>query len=109
MAPAQEAPVPAKTFYGAVDPVISLKFLKSATAPKPTLKAAFTASTHSTSEGIRTAEVQQKKSAREKLCSGHFGCTNVAVCKETSGTLYCREHKPKHVPVEQIFVEKKKM
>ena len=76
--PAQEAPEPAKTFYGAVGPAISLKVLKSATAPKPTLKAAFTASAHSTSE--ETAEVQQKKSAREKLCSGHFGCTNVAVC-----------------------------
>ena len=98
--------MPAKIFYGAVDLAISLKVLKSATAPKPTLKAAFTASAHSTSEG--TAEVQQKKSTHEKLCSGHFGCTNVTVFKENSGTLHCREHKPKHVPVVPIFVERKK-
>ena len=72
--------MPAKTFYGAVDPALALKVLKSAGAPKPTLKAAFTAKAQSTSEGI--AEVQNKKSTREKICSGHFGCTNVAVSKE---------------------------
>ena len=51
-APAQEAPMPAKTFYGPVDPTLALKVLKqqAASAPTPTLKGAFHAKHPSSSE-----------------------------------------------------------
>ena len=105
-APAQEAPMPSKTFYGAVDPTLALKVLKqqAATAQTPTLKGAFQAKHPSSTE--TTAET--KKPARDKLCNGFFGCKNIATFKETSGTLFCRDHKPKNVPLETVQVEKKK-
>ena len=49
-----------------------------------------------------------KKLARDKLCNGFFGCKNIATSKEASGTLFCRDHKPKNVPLESVLVEKKK-
>ena len=82
-------------------------YFRSAAAPKPTLKADFHATAHSTFEG--TGKVQQKKSTCDKLCSGNFGCTNVAFFKDNSGTLYCKDHKPKQVPGAPIFVEKKNL
>ena len=105
-AQAQEAPMPSKTFYGAVDPTLALKVLKqqAATAQTPTLKGAFQAKHPSSTE--TTAET--KKPARDKLCNGFFGCKNIATFKETSGTLFCRDHKPKNVPLETVQVEKKK-
>ena len=105
-AQAQEAPMPSKTFYGAVDPTLALKVLKqqAATAQTPTLKGAFQAKNPSSTE--TTAET--KKPARDKLCNGFFGCKNIATFKETSGTLFCRDHKPKNVPLETVQVEKKK-
>ena len=98
--------MPSKTFYGAVDPTLALKVLKqqAATAQTPTLKGAFHAKHPSSSES--TAET--KKPARDKLCNGFFGCKNIATSKEASGTLFCRDHKPKNVPLESVLVEKKK-
>ena len=65
-AQAQEAPMPSKTFYGAVDPTLALKVLKqqAATAQTPTLKGAFHAK-HPSSESTAAT----KKPARE-LCNG---------------------------------------
>ena len=100
-AQAQEAPMPSKTFYGAVDPTLALKVLKQQAAQTPTLKGAF-----QTKHPSSTAET--KKPARDKLCNGFFGCKNIATFKETSGTLFCRDHKPKNVPLETVQVEKKK-
>ena len=96
----------AKTFYGSVDPALALKVLQKQSAPRPTLKGAFTAKPPSTLEP--TEQPQPKKTTREKQCTGHFGCSNLAVFKEASGTLYCRDHKPKSVPVANVFVAKKK-
>ena len=38
-----------------------------------------------------------------------FGCANMAVSQEpVSGTLYCKEHKPKQVIVQPINIQEKK-
>ena len=67
---AQEEPVPAKSFYGAVDPSISLKVLKGA----PTLKAAFTAGMQDAKP--QPTQKQVKPKSRGKVCTGYFGCKN---------------------------------
>ena len=97
----QEGPVPAKSFYGAVDPTTSLKLLKGV----PPLKAAF-ASRHSSETSQEVSKQSSTKKQRGKNCTGHFGCNNLAVFIETSGTLYCREYRPHQVPT-AIGVEKK--
>ena len=64
---AQEAPVPAKSFYGDVDPITSLKVLKAV----PTLKSAFSA---------RTGELKesQKEPATKKKTSGRLAVATLA-------------------------------
>ena len=74
--------MPAKTFYGSVDPALALKVLQKQSAPRPTLKGAFTAKPPSTLEP--TEQPQPKKTTCEKQCTGHFGCSNLAVFKEAS-------------------------
>ena len=41
-----------------------------------------------------------------KKCTAHFGHNNNAVFEEKSGTLFCREHKPKKVPFPHVNVDK---
>ena len=87
-------------------PAVSLKILHG---PRPSLKEAFSA-TDSNIKGQSTADKIQKTNTRAKKCTSHFGCTNVAIAQEQSesGTLYCREHKPKQVPVLPIKNAEKK-
>ena len=99
----QEGPVPAKSFYGAVDPSTSLKVLKEV----PTLKSAFSGRAGDMKELENSKEPAPKKSKR-KTCTGYFGCKNSASFQETSGTLYCREHRPSKVTTTAIMVEKGK-
>ena len=68
--------------------------------PRPSLKEAFsgTASYQGT-----TPQQNTKKTSRGKKCTAHFGCANIATSQEPqSGTLYCRDHKPKQVTVQAI-------
>ena len=58
---AQEGPVPAKSFYGDVDPITSLKVLKAV----PTLKSAFSARAGEVKESPK--EPATKKKQREEL------------------------------------------
>ena len=83
--------MPAKSFYGAIDPTLALKVLKGA----PTLKGAFTAGV----QDCKAPSTQQKKKEKKKgqSCTGYFGCQNLAQYQEASGTLYCKEHRPKQV------------
>ena len=32
-----------------------------------------------------------------KNCTGYFGCNNLAIYQEQSGTLFCKVHRPKQV------------
>ena len=80
----------------------SLKLLKRT----PTLKAAFAASLPEDTSQQTTKEQTSKKPNRGKTCSGHFGCNNIAVFREDSGTLLCRDHKPKSVPTKPIVDDK---
>ena len=98
---AQEGPVPANFFYGAVDPSTSLKVLKAV----PTLKAAFAGGIPDSRSQQKQKEVSVKKT-HGKLCTSHFGCKNIAVCRESSGTLFCKKHKPRQVPTSAICSEK---
>ena len=94
--------VPAKTFYGAVDPSTSLKVMKGV----PTLKAAFAARVPEDASQQTSKEQSSKKQNRGKTCTAHFGCNNIAVFSEDSGTLFCRDHKPKNVPTKSIAGDK---
>ena len=78
---AQEGPVPAKPFYEAVDLTTLLKVLKAT----PTLKAVF----------------PLVLEMLNNLNSQIFG-----LFQEHSGTVYCREHKPKQILTTAILVEK---
>ena len=98
---AQEGPVPAKSFYGAVDPITSLKVLKAV----PTLKSAFSACTGEVKESEKEPAPKKHKG---KTCTGYFGCKNIASFQENSGTVYCREHRPKNIHTTAILVEKGK-
>ena len=97
---AKEGAVPAKSFYGAVDPTLALKVLKGV----PSLKAAFTAGMPDSKPP--PAQKQTKEKRKGKTCTGYFGCTNLAVFQEPSGTLFCRDHKPKQVQTVVIQSEK---
>ena len=71
---------------------VSIKILHG---PQHTLKDAFSGAV---SQGP-TAKTIPTKIFRGKKCTAHFGIANMAVSQEQSGTLYCREHRPKQVPV----------
>ena len=75
---AQEGPVPAKSFSGAVDPSVSLKVLTGV----PTLKATFAASMQDAIPPPSQKQVKPKNCG--KFCTGYFGCTNIAVSQEVS-------------------------
>ena len=98
----EQRPVPSKTFYGAVDPSTSLKVMKGA----PTLKGAFAARLPEDAAEQICKEHPSKKQNCGKSCTAHFGCRNLAVFTEDSGTLYCRDHKPTNVPTKAIAVDK---
>ena len=99
----QDGPLTAGKFYGPVAPAISLKIMQG---PRPSLKEAFsgTASNQGT-----TPQQNPKKTSRGKKCTAHFGCANNATAQEpVSGTLYCKDHKPKQVTVQAINLLDKK-
>ena len=99
---AQEGPVLAKSFYGDVDPITSLKVLKAV----PTLKSAFSARAGEVKESPK--EPATKKKQREEL-QCYFGCKNIAsFVEESSGTVYCRDHRPRQIHTVAILVEKGK-
>ena len=83
--------MPAKSFYGAIDPTLALKVLKGA----PTLKGAFTAGVQESTPPLTQPNKKEKKKGQS--CTGYFGCKNLAQYQEASGTLYCKEHRPKQV------------
>ena len=91
--------MPAKSFYGAMDPTTSLKVIKGT----PTLKAAFAAQLPEQSFQETSKAQSSRNNSRGKTCTGHFGCNNIAVFREDSGTLFCRDHKPKQVPTKPIL------
>ena len=98
-----DGPVAAGKFYGPVAPAVSLKIMHG---PRPTLKYAFSGT--DSKEGP-TAQQIPKKTSRGKKCTAHFGCANMAVSQEpVSGSLYCKEHKPKQVTVQPINIQEKK-
>ena len=68
---------------------------------KPTLKGAFSG-TNPTSSQQQTAGKTKTSKSTGKKCTAHFGCPNKAFYQEQSGTLYCRDHKPRNVPVANI-------
>ena len=84
-----------------MDPAVSLKVLKAV----PTLKTAF-AQRAAEEQSLDSQNLEPKKQKGTKRCTGHFGCSNAAVYKEASGTLFCKMHKPKQVAVTPIIVEK---
>ena len=99
---AQEGPVPAKSFYGDVDPITSLKVLKAV----PTLKSAFSSRAGEVKESPKEPATKKNKG---KSCSGYFGCkNNASFVEQSSGTVYCRDHRPKQIPTVAILVEKGK-
>ena len=86
-------------FYGATPPSA---LLRSALAnEKPSLKQAFEQQS-SAPKGQASSNLNQTSKQQGKKCTAHFGCANVAVFTEDSGTLYCRDHKPKQIPVTNI-------
>ena len=92
----QDGPLTAGKFYGPVAPAISLKIMQG---PRPSLKEAFSG----TASNQETTQQIPKKTTRGKKCTAHFGCSNIATSQEPqSGTLYCRDHKPKQVTVQAI-------
>ena len=99
----EDGPVTAAKFYGAVPPAVSLKIMQG---PRPSLKEAFSA----TASNQQNTQQIPKKNTRAKKCTAQFGCSNVAVAQEPqSGTLYCRDHKPKQVLVEPINLHDRKV
>ena len=92
--------MPAKSFYGAIDPTLALKVLKGA----PTLKGAFTAGV----QDSKPPSTQPKKKEKKKgqSCTGYFGCQNLAQYQEAFGTLFCKEHRPKQVQTSAIQTDK---
>ena len=72
----------------------------------PTLKGAFAARLPEDAAQQISKEQPSKKQNHGKSCTAHFGCRNVAVYTEDSGTLYCRDHRPKAVPTKSIAGDK---
>ena len=71
-------------------------------AAKPSLKEAFSeVSTDPAAIPEKSDPLPTKN--KGKKCTAHFGCKLFAAfIEEKSGTLYCRDHKPKHIPVTSI-------
>ena len=67
----EQGPVPAKTFYGALDPSTSLKVMKEV----PTLKAAFAAHVPEDESQQTSKEQSSKKQNHGKTCTTHLGAT----------------------------------
>ena len=89
----QEGPLAAAKFYGDTPPAAAVK------SSKPTLKEAF--DLKSTTATVAQDKPQTARS-KGKKCTAQFGCFNLAAFTEPgSGTLYCKEHKPK-IPVQSI-------
>ena len=98
-----DGPVTAGKFYGPVAPAVSLKIMQG---PRPSLKDAFSGT--ASNQGPTTQQIP-KKTSRGKKCTAHFGCADTAVSQEpVSGTLYCKDHKPKQVTVQPINLQDKK-
>ena len=95
----EQGPVPAKTFYGAVDPSTALKIIKGV----PMFKAVFAPCVPEDAFNETSKEQSSKKQNRGKTCTAHFRCRNISVFSEDSGTLFCRDLKPKSVPT-KFFV-----
>ena len=89
-----------KSFYGAIDPALALKVLKGA----PTLKGAFTAGLQEFK--APPAQKQTKDKKQGENCTGYFGCNNLAIYQEQSGTLFCKVHTPKQVQTTVIPTDK---
>ena len=74
--------------------------------PRPLLKEAFSGT--ASNQGTTPQQIPKKTSWRKK-CTAHFGCANNATSQEhSSGTLYCKDHKPKQVTVQAINLLDKK-
>jgi len=84
-----------------VDPAVSLRVLQAV----PTLKSAFS-QRNAEDQSQHSHNIQHKKPRGTKNCTAHFGCGNTAVFQEASGTLFCKQHKPKQVAVTPVFLEK---
>ena len=91
--------MPAKSFSGAMDSTSSVKVTKGT----PTLKTAFAACLPEKSSQETSKEQSSRKKSRGKTFTGQFGCNNIAVFREDSATLFCRDHKPKQVPTKPIL------
>ena len=72
----------------------------------PTLKGVFAAHLPEVAAQQKSKKQSSKKQNRGKTCTAHFGCRNIAVYTEDSGTLYCRDHRPKAVPTKSIAGDK---
>ena len=100
----QDGPLPAAKFYGATPPAAALKSCKE--SGTPTLKEAF--SKTSTTQTL-DQQIPQASKQKGKKCTAHFGCSNFAAFTEESGTLYCRDHKPKSIPVQSVKTSQTKV
>jgi len=90
--------LPPAQFYGP-QPAAAITTMKE--AAKPSLKEAF--SSASTIPAIPEKSDPLPSKNKGKKCTAHFGCKLFAAfIEEKSGTLYCRDHKPKHIPVTSI-------
>ena len=87
-----------------VTPAAALKSCKE--SGKPTLKEAFTKT--STTQSL-PQQIPQASKPKGKKCTAHFGCSNFAAFTEESGTLYCRDHKPKSIPVQSLKTSQTKV
>ena len=105
--PKGDGALPAAKFYGPVEPAAALRSIKEAAkeSGKPTLKQDFTHSNQANPEKSTPAASRQNG----KKCTAQFGCNNFAAFSEKSGTLYCRNHKPKHIPVTSIHESESKV
>ena len=73
---------------------------------KPSLKQAFSETNPEILENSNPLPSKNKG----KKCTAHFGCKLFAAfIEEKSGTLYCRDHKPKHIPVTPIHHSQNKL
>ena len=96
--PKEDGPLLSAKFYGATPPSALLK--SGIHNERPTLKQAFNQES-SAAKGSSTLIKQPSKQTGKK-CTSQFGCANIAVYTESSGTLYCRDHKPKQISVTKI-------
>ena len=87
--------LPAAKFYCPIPPPPALKASKECS--KPTLKDAFSKSSTTPTQNQQSTPRTSKP--KGKKCTAQFGCSNFACFTEKSGTLYCRDHKPKGIPI----------